>query len=190
MLLWNDLLAVNQCSPIEWDSNGHATLFAVAAGLVVLDESEVVGADDLNLVYVAATRAKQRLIVSDALKHLITAPRCRFATTWYLRRDTNLPTTEMIAVIWRIWRNLTRSWRDDGADPHILQHFAAQQTHAIDAGISRMFFHSPRARSKPTKSTTRQPWAWRCDMDESAKVWPTQTTVSSRRTLTLSAPFP
>ena len=96
VLLWNDFLAVNQCSPIEWDSNGHATLFAIAVGNM-LDESEVVGADDLNLVYVAATRAKQRLIVSDALKHLITAPRCRFAATWYLRRDTNLPTTEMIA---------------------------------------------------------------------------------------------
>ena len=96
VLLWNDFLAVNQCSPIEWDSNGHATLFAIAVGNM-LDEAEVVGADDLNLVYVAATRAKQRLIVSDALKHLITAPRCRFAVKWYLQRDTNLPTTEMIA---------------------------------------------------------------------------------------------
>ena len=46
----------------------------------------------MNLVYVAATRAKQRLIVSEALKHLITAPRCRIAATWYLERS---PTTLM-----------------------------------------------------------------------------------------------
>ena len=32
VLLWNDFLAVDHCSPVEWDSNGHATLFAVAAG--------------------------------------------------------------------------------------------------------------------------------------------------------------
>ena len=96
VLLWNDFLAVDHCRPVEWDSNGHATLFQIGN---MFDESEIVGADELNLVYVAATRAKQRLIVSDALKHLITAPRCNFAATWYLRdRGTNLPLTGMTEV--------------------------------------------------------------------------------------------
>ena len=90
VLLWNDFLAVDHCLPVEWDSNGHATLFRCGSYDNV--EYDNVGADELNLVYVAATRAKQRLIVSEALKHLITSPRCRIAATWYLERS---PTTLM-----------------------------------------------------------------------------------------------
>ena len=87
VMLWKDFLKVNCCTPVEQDpATGYATLFRCPddAG----HSADIVGADELNLVYVAATRAMKRLIVNVSLERLLlNLP----TQTWYLRAGTQRP---------------------------------------------------------------------------------------------------
>jgi F-box protein 18 (helicase) len=78
VMLWKDFMEVNCCTPVQRDpATGYATLFRCG------DEysADIIGADELNIVYVAATRAMKRLIVNVSLEALLNLP----PQTWYLR---------------------------------------------------------------------------------------------------------
>jgi len=79
VMLWKDFLEVNCCTPVQRDpATGYATLFRCG------DEysADIIGADELNIVYVAATRAMKRLIVNVSLEALLLNTSSQ---TWYLR---------------------------------------------------------------------------------------------------------
>ena len=79
VMLWKDFLEVNCCTPVQRDpATGYATLFRCGGEY----SADIIGADELNLVYVAATRAMKRLIVNVSLEALLlNLP----TQTWYLR---------------------------------------------------------------------------------------------------------